>query len=79
MKVADSVMMLGVFVGVLMAPTPYQITLSYAEIAVKRRFSFAFMSPDPGSRFPRLKTHDSLAAAWLQALPRGVLTRWVAL
>ena len=27
----------------------------------------------------RLTTHDSLAAAWLQALPRGVLTRWVAI
>ena len=26
----------------------------------------------------RLTTHDSLPAAWLQALPRGVLTRWVA-
>ena len=27
----------------------------------------------------RLTTHDSLPAAWLQALPRGVLTRWAAL
>ena len=26
----------------------------------------------------RLTTHDSLPAAWLQALPRGVLTRWAA-
>lgn len=27
----------------------------------------------------RLTTHDSLAAVWLQTLPRGVLTRWAAL
>jgi hypothetical protein len=27
----------------------------------------------------RLTTHDWLPVAWLQALPRGVLTRWVAL
>ncbi len=27
----------------------------------------------------RLTTHDSLPAAWLQALPRGILTRWDAL
>ena len=47
MKVADSVMMLGVFDGVLMASTLYQITLSYAGSAHKLRFSFAFMSPDP--------------------------------
>jgi hypothetical protein len=47
MKVADSVMMLGVFDGVLMAPTHYQTALSYAGTAHKPRLSFAFMSPDP--------------------------------
>ena len=48
MKVADSVMMAGVFDdGVLMALTLYQIVPSYGANGLEVRFSYAFMSPDP--------------------------------